>query len=270
MKKVTGNTVLWIVVFFLSIQAKAQSGSLIYTSPDTSIYHTTTEWNTDYSQFYWDLTKDGEPDISFYFAWNRNSNRIDIDAAPMYETYSMGFPDKLWMIYDLDMPLDSEEACWIVNILGPNFGDGPGNDTSLYRNVAFRRELNNSYYYGWFLLKSDWIGAGMTFHIVESAFCTIPNYPLKWGQTSLNQGFEETESTACAIIHPNPTKGIVTLEGANLQQAEVLNTLGQRVAKVTGQGETLQIDIAELPAGVYFVTITDEEGRKCVKKVIKE
>ena len=35
-------------------------------------------------------------------------------------------------------------------------------------------------------------------------------------------------------------------------------------------GETLQIDIANLPAGVYFVNIMDEEGRKCVRKVVKE
>ena len=39
---------------------------------------------------------------------------------------------------------------------------------------------------------------------------------------------------------------------------------------VQGKGETLQIDIANLPAGVYFINITDEEGRKCVRKVVKE
>ena len=63
---------------------------------------------------------------------------------------------------------------------------------------------------------------------------------------------------------------MVTITGKNLKSAEVLNTLGQRVAKVQDKGETLQVDIAKLPAGVYFVNVMDEEGRKCVRKVVKE
>lgn len=82
-------------------------------------------------------------------------------------------------------------------------------------------------------------------------------------------GIEDKENEIC-IPHPNPTNGLVTITGKDLKQVEVLNILGQCVAKVQGQGETLQIDIANLPAGVYFVNIMDEEGRKCVRKVVKE
>jgi hypothetical protein len=39
---------------------------------------------------------------------------------------------------------------------------------------------------------------------------------------------------------------------------------------VQGKGNELHIDMTALPAGVYFVTVTDEEGRKCVRKVMKE
>ena len=88
----------------------------------------------------------------------------------------------------------------------------------------------------------------------------LPNYEIEELQNEL--GF--------CTLHPNPTNGQVTIIGKDLKQAEVFNTLGQRVATATGKGETLQIDLADLPAGVYFVNITDEEGRKCVKKVVKE
>ena len=50
----------------------------------------------------------------------------------------------------------------------------------------------------------------------------------------------------------------------------VINTLGQCVATVKGEGEQLTLDISNLPAGVYFVNITNKDGRKCVRKVLKE
>ena len=71
-------------------------------------------------------------------------------------------------------------------------------------------------------------------------------------------------------VHPNPTTGQVTITGQDLKTAEVFNTLGQHVATAAGEGERLTVDLSGQPAGIYFVTITDEEGRKCVRKVVKE
>lgn len=71
-------------------------------------------------------------------------------------------------------------------------------------------------------------------------------------------------------IYPNPSSGLVTITGENLRQAEVLNMLGQKVLGVQGKGNELHIDMASLPAGFYFVNITDEEGQKCIKKVVKD
>ena len=274
MKKETRNIpLLLIAALSLSMQVKAQNDSLVYTTPDISVYHTNEEWRSDeYNRLYWDLTKDGDPDILCVFTYNRNTGRIDIDAGPMIETYSMGYPDNLWMVtpYLQEEPLNSPEIPWIVTILGPVYGDYPGSDTTAYRPVAFRRKVDNTYYYGWFMMKADWVGNGMTFSIPESAYCTIPDYPLRWGQTSLNEGVEETDATAFATLHPNPTSGQVNITGKTLRQAEVVNLLGQRVATVAGDGDVLHIDMTKLPEGVYFVNITDGEGRKCVRKVVKE
>ena len=46
--------------------------------------------------------------------------------------------------------------------------------------------------------------------------------------------------------------------------------LGQKLLGVKGKGDELHIDMADLPAGVYFVTVTNEEGRRCVRKVVKK
>jgi hypothetical protein len=42
------------------------------------------------------------------------------------------------------------------------------------------------------------------------------------------------------------------------------------VATATGEGERLTVDLSGLPSGIYFVNVTDKEGRKCVRKVVKE
>lgn len=75
---------------------------------------------------------------------------------------------------------------------------------------------------------------------------------------------------AFATLHPNPTTGLVTITGQDLKTAEVFNTLGQQVATATGEGELFTVDISQLPAGIYFINITNSEGRKCVSKVVKE
>ena len=82
-------------------------------------------------------------------------------------------------------------------------------------------------------------------------------------------GTLDKDSMSCTL-YPNPTTGQIIITGVGLKTAEVVNTFGQPMAMVQGTGETLQIDIANLPAGVYFVNVTDEEGRKCVRKVVKE
>ena len=150
--------------------------------------------------------------------------------------------------------------------------------------IAFRVKKDEGYCYGW-IEESIECGTYPSGHggwefatevympkvtVLGMAYCTIPNYPLRLGQTSFDWGIEDNEATTFATLHPNPTNGLVTITGKDLTQAEVLNALGQQVATAQGKGKTLHIDIANLPTGVYFVRITDEEGRTCVRKVVKE
>ena len=148
--------------------------------------------------------------------------------------------------------------------------------------MGVRKVVNDTtIYYGWF--NEIWIDSTILginnggvprikeyICVHDVAFCTIPNFPLKWGQTDFT-GIEDKEKpTTFATIHPNPTSSMVTVTGESLRQAEVLNMLGQQVLSAQGEGDELHIDLAALPAGIYFVNVTDKEGRKCVRKVVKE
>ena len=82
--------------------------------------------------------------------------------------------------------------------------------------------------------------------------------------------FAEEVSEFSIDIYPNPSSGFVTITGENLQQAEVFNMLGRKLLGVKGKGSELHVNMTALPTGIYFVTVTNEEGRKCVRKVVKE
>ena len=162
-----------------------------------------------------------------------------------------------------------EEEDWITVV---SWDAGP--TASRYNHYGFRIQQEGNYYYGWFENYNRVVGKNekQTTHygFDRTAFCTIPDYPLLWGQTSLTENIEETESNAFTDIYPNPTTGMVTVTGENLRQAEVFNMLGQQMFSIKGEGDELQINMVALPAGIYFVNITDEEGRRCVRKVVKE
>lgn len=130
----------------------------------------------------------------------------------------------------------------------------------------------SAYYYGWLkvICRYNQTTALNEITIDKIAFCTIPNYPLVWGQTILNTDIEESEFSSMVFVHPNPTMGLVTVTGKSLRQVEVANVMGQHLLTATSEGDELTINISNLPAGIYFVNITDGEGRKCVRKLVKE
>lgn len=82
-------------------------------------------------------------------------------------------------------------------------------------------------------------------------------------------GVAEEEMLSCTIA-PNPSNGTFTVAGASLSRADVFNAIGQHILTVTGEGDELRIDMQGQPAGIYFVNVTDAEGHKCVKRVVKE
>ena len=169
---------------------------------------------------------------------------------------------------DLTIPLNDNELIWGGVFHGEFY---PIHVDTIPYKVGLRFNKGGVYYYGWveayfFYERSSWF----KLKISRSCYCAIPNYPLRWGQTGLADDLTENESAAFATLCPNPTNGLVTIAGENLRQAEMFNLLGQRVAEVQCGGNPMTVDISGLPAGLYFVNVTDEQGRKCVRKVVKE
>lgn len=230
----------------------AQQGEIIYTdfNPDLTLV----EGINSHDSIMLDIDYDGVYDVKFFLIFYHFT-------IPVYEALN-GW--SLCAATDSTF-LDSEYIQW--------WHDYYLQPYTTY--IGLKKVIGEDCYYGWFytydgITKNDKGTKAGTLFIDRVAYCTIPNYPLRAGQTSLTEDIVENEATAFATVHPNPTNGLVTISGLNLRQAEVVNTLGQRVAIVHGEGNQLSFDIGGLPAGIYFINVTDEEGRKCLRKVVKE
>ncbi len=151
--------------------------------------------------------------------------------------------------------------------------------------TSFRKDLgDNNYLYAWIrwsrktrmdsVIPSPNIYRRFYRHVCvihDYAYCTIPNYPLRIGQTSFDWGVEENKNTF--TIYPNPTTGkacIALPENNNaINKIEVCNTLGAIVLETANmQGNTL--DVSSLPAGVYIVRIVTDDGKQRFGKLVKK
>ena len=259
-----------IVLFVLACLqiTQAQTPELIYTEfgPDDWI-----ELAVD-QQYNIDINNDGiSPDVAFYTFQDGGYIGSYVFARNGWTAccHCIEYAGHDNIFYDLSTPFNDSSLVWGSQCLAEYYTYGLV--PPLFYKIGLRHCDGQDCYYGWMEFEEDRNNdPTVLFHISRICYCTIPNYPLQWGQTSLEWDVDENKDEARVTLHPSPTTGLVTVMGKDLKSAEVVNMLGQHVAKAQGEGERLTVDISSLPAGIYFVNITDSEGRKCVRKVVKE
>ncbi|MFK7787757.1 MAG: T9SS type A sorting domain-containing protein, partial [Crocinitomicaceae bacterium] len=72
-------------------------------------------------------------------------------------------------------------------------------------------------------------------------------------------------------IYPNPTNGFITLSSNDsyLEEITLVNIQGQIVLSKDVSSKKIEIDVAEYPSGVYFMTAQLSNGQTTTKKLIK-
>ena len=142
--------------------------------------------------------------------------------------------------------------------------------------MGFRKELDGAYYYAWvniYMIREITYSSYKIWVCIDDfAYCNKPDYLLHWGQKStLFDVFYELYNELFKVkLHPNPTNGIVTITGKDLSSIEVLNIMGQTILKSEYSGDNAIIDLTGQPVGIYFFNITNKQGDKCTKKIVKE
>ena len=80
-------------------------------------------------------------------------------------------------------------------------------------------------------------------------------------------GIEEAPKIDGITVSPNPTTGIVRIEGATVAEVQVYNALGQLLKTVRNSNE---INLKGQPQGIYTLHVTNEDGNRVNRKVVKE
>ena len=232
------------------------------------------------------ISTDYEHDSCFSFQSSADTLKFDLDQDGTYDIYfDAYYQSGAGLLVTINTPSPDWQWSWTYANAFVPLTDTTMIDETLrwqygywelamypeFTHFAFRHQTVDGYHYGWaqiYLTRAT--RAWHTVCVSGMGYCTLPDQPIQWGQTVLLDIVENEVSSVFANLHPNPTTGLVTIAGENLQKAEVINLLGQKVLSTQGEDNELRIDMAALPAGVYFVNITDGEGRRCVRKLVKE
>ena len=114
---------------------------------------------------------------------------------------------------------------------------------------------------------------------VEGIRCCWKNHELvfKLGDRDCDEiyeqyhaGVEESVESA-SNVYPNPTHGVLYVETQNFaslqtQTYHITNLMGQTVLMGSLNAETQQIDVSNLPQGMYFISMGDESRKFVVNK----
>ena len=272
-----------IIAFFLSLLtvSQAQTGEIIYRDfePDLSLSATTPDNNGDTIRI--DIDQDGTMDFMMYIDYMNiiGFRYVHVTSSWYFRfcynsVYSYGYWDENDTLVSEPhspgrwaYPNESWPLLWVDE--NPNY---------LELIMGFRKVTDGQNYYAWariFMDKSQGYNSSSGyFDVVHAycdnvAYCTIPDYPLRWGQTDLYNDVSENGSLDFVSVLPNPNSGVFTVMGENLRLIEVFNALGQRVTTLHPAGDHSTFDLSSQLAGVYLINVTDQNGKRCVKKVVK-
>lgn len=79
-------------------------------------------------------------------------------------------------------------------------------------------------------------------------------------------GVEEPVLTVGLQVYPNPTTGLITISGTQSGEYRITNTIGQTLMTGRIANENQQINVSQLPNGMYFITIAGETQKLIINR----
>jgi hypothetical protein len=97
-----------------------------------------------------------------------------------------------------------------------------------------------------------------------------------YGKKMSSVGINELNESLTFNIYPNPSASKITIDVSDIlftnekNYISLINALGQTVLKSSFNSKQTEIDVSNLPEGIYFVQVVYPNGLSVMKKIIKQ
>jgi hypothetical protein len=248
-----------LILFFVSATVHAQ---IVYTDiPDA----------TPNATFSLDLNNDGNVDFMLYFGGSAGT--AGVLCSPQqnnaYAGNAVGSDYFAWALESSASICDSLDTWYGTNYpgtlgLGSSTGYWPG---ATDRYLALKLIVGANTYFGW--VRLDVLPTSTSFTVKDYAYNSTPNACIQAGQTTL--GLTHVNENTFSIF-PNPFTSSATIQtSGNLSNASltIFNAYGQTIKQMKNiSGHTITFSRENLPNGLYFFQLTDENKIIAIEKVL--
>lgn len=253
---------------FYCLYGFAQQGDFIYIQyPD--------EWTNfpDVGSIFFDVNNDNIPDACFAVHddphWGLSRSFSTINGMECC-SYSQQTTQSNNQFTSLSLPLNSESLIWDEYMV-PVVSDYTH---LVVFKAALRLTDGENHYYGWLeafeLVHFNTNPPNIDFKVSRTCFCTIPNYPLVWGQTSHYDDTEEKTAAVFATVLPNPGKDELTVK-APVENALIrFYDLQGRLLFVKPFDFNITVNTGDWTQGIYLWEIWNGARKEASGKWIKE
>lgn len=211
-----------------------------------------------------DINYDGIWDIRYYYWWT--------SAAGVVTEFDINFVDNMNACY----VCDDDTLSYLGDLAYNAYGGGsyehylacPESNRTNHR-LGFRKSVDGGYCYGWLRAEVVHFSSVSSYKLIDMAYCTIPDYPLLFGQTDFVD-IEEYEHNQSRIkLFPNPLNDMLTLQlSEDVICAEVdIYGIDGKLLK-TQNSDLDKIDFSTLSQGVYLIKIRLSDGYVYTEKVV--
>ena len=112
------------------------------------------------------------------------------------------------------------------------------------------------------------VGADVPSFTVTATYMTFTQ-PVVTVYVNGTVGINEKTKTNTLTLFPNPTNNTFRVAGLKTANISVYNQLGSLVKQQAFENETIALNIADLPQGIYMVEVWTD-GKRSLSKLVKE
>ena len=162
---------------------------------------------------------------------------------------------------------------WGVSMPEPFIGESTVSQNFLNlgdRYVGVKFKIGTNVHFGWILVNFQSAGNSRKIIVKSYAYNTIPNTQILAGQKNATPNTTQEIDSKQIRIFPNPVSDIIYIDGldGNKFKFTILNSFGQIVFH--NETNTNNINLENLPQGVYSLNIISSNGMSLNKKILKE